>query len=108
MTCTDTASVIVMVSLSNASRNEGVSVTVIVSATGIVTTAGGGGGGGVLLTEPLSAMDCVKPENACVLATLLRAALSVNVSVPLVAVPGGDRDEIVKVQAPPAGSVVGI
>ena len=37
---------------------------------------------------------------------MLRAALSVNTSVPLVAVPG-DRDEMVKVQTPPAGSVIG-
>src|SRR5713226_808221 len=90
-----------MVSLSSASRNEGVSVMVI------VTAAGGGGWGGVLLPAPLSAMDCVKLEPAGVLATLLRAALSVNVIVPLVAVPDGDRNEIVKLQAPPAGSVIG-
>src|SRR5260370_807857 len=107
MTCTDTASVVVMVSLSSASRNEGVSVTVIVSVMGMVTTAGGGGGGGVVLPAPFSPMVCMKLEPDGVLATLLRAALSVNTSVPLVAVPG-DRDEMVKVQTPPAGSVVGI
>src|SRR5260370_41944141 len=89
-----------MVSVSSASRNEGVSVTVMVSLTEIVTTAGGGGGGGVLFAASLSPMDCVKLELAWVLATLLRAALSVNTSVPLVAVPG-DRDEMVKVQTPP-------
>src|SRR5229473_2396996 len=107
MTCIVTASVILIVSLSSASRNEGVSVMVIVSVMGIVTTAGGGGGGGAVLPAPLSAMDCVKLEPAWVLATLLRPALSVNVIVPLGAGPEGARNEIVKLQAPPAGNAVG-
>src|SRR5260370_33990990 len=107
MTCIVTASVIVIVSVSSASRNEGVSVTVIVSVMGMVTTIGGGGGGGAVLPAPLSAMDCVKLEPAWVLATLLRPALSVNVIVPLGAGPEGATNEIVKLQTPPAGSVVG-
>src|SRR5260370_29398448 len=107
MTCIVTVSVILIVSLSNASRNEGVSVTAMVSVTGMLITAGGGGGGGALLPAPLSAMDCVKLDPVCRLATLLRPALSVNVMVPLGAGPEGARNEIAKLQAPPGGRVVG-
>ncbi len=64
----------------------GVSVAVMVSFTEAV--ACGGAGGGVLVPAPLSGMDWVKFDAAAVLVTLLRAALSVNVMVP-VGVPEG-------------------
>jgi hypothetical protein len=60
------------------------SITVIISLTvGIVMVAGGGGGGAVLLPSPFRAIDWVKFDPNVVLVRLLKAALSVNVSVPV-------------------------
>jgi hypothetical protein len=47
------------------------------------TVVAGGEGGAVLVPEPLSAMDWVKFDPAAVLVRLLRAALSVNVMLPV-------------------------
>ena len=60
-----------------------VSVTVMVSFTETDTLVEGGEGGTVLVPAPLRGMDWVKFEPAAVLVRLLRAALSVNVMVPV-------------------------
>ena len=55
----------------------------MVSFTGADTVVGGGDGGSVLVSAPLSGMDWVKFDPAAVLVRLLKAALSVNVIVPV-------------------------
>lgn len=60
-----------------------VSVTVMISFEETDTVVEGGEGGGVLVPAPLSGMDWVKLGPAVALVRLLRAALSVNVIVPV-------------------------
>ena len=67
----------------------------IVSLTASETIAGGRGGAPVPLPVPPSAMDCVKvvPLTKVLGVTLLSAALSVKVMIPLGVVPGPDGAE---------------
>jgi hypothetical protein len=84
-----------------------VSLTVMVSFTGTDTVVEGGEGGIVPVPVPLSMTDCVKFGPVAVLVRLLRAALSVNVMVPVGAPEGGATYEIEKMQAPAGGRLVG-